>query len=73
MRFEKRGDYIKERKRLMKIPIEELEYQLGVLWEKRYEEQDILYESQHRLTSSVYLERTRSGDSLIFHLKNFLG
>jgi len=70
--MDKREEYLKRRVTFLKMPLKKLEELLGELHEKRYVQQDIEYESQHRMASSVYLQRTRVGDSLIFHLKEFV-
>ena len=63
----------RERSRLTRMSLDLLQKLLGELYEKRYIEQDINYESYYRLASSVYLQRSRGVTSYKFHLKNFLG
>jgi hypothetical protein len=67
-----REDYIKRRKELARLSIEGLEKLLGKLYEERYVKQDISVESEHRLASSVYRQKVKTGDSLIFHMKTFV-
>ena len=71
--FGSRESYLVERYRVSKLDTGQLEKLLGELYEKRYVEQDINYESYHRLVSSVYVHRTRDNKALRFHLQNFLG
>lgn len=71
--FPTREEWYQERSRLLGMKSKDLEKLLGQLYEKRYVEQDINYESYYRLVSHVYIQKTREGQSLIFHLKNFLG
>lgn len=66
-------EYDTEIQKLNKMSKKELEDLLGMLYQKRYVDQDISYESYYRITSHVYVQKTRSGQSLIFHLKTFLG
>lgn len=67
-----REDYIKRRKELARLSIEGLEKLLGKLYEERYVKQDISVESEHRLASSVYRQKVKKGESLIFHMKNLI-
>jgi len=60
-----------ERSRLMKLDFSELEKLMKYYGNKRYVEQDVSIEREHRLVCSVYIQRTRTSESLIFHLKNF--
>lgn len=71
--FGTREEYLKKRKELTKLNPKQLEKLLGELYEKRYIEQDINYESYYRLVSSVYVHKTRDNKALTFHLQNFLG
>lgn len=70
--FETKRDYLTERKKLSILPIDELEVLLRELFNKRYIEQDINYESYYRLASSVHSQRSSQGHALVFHLKDFL-
>jgi len=65
--------YLNERRILKGMPISKLKELVGKLYEMRYEEHDIEVHSYHRLASSVLIDRTKNGDTLIFHLKNFIG
>lgn len=60
-----------DRRRLMGLPLSQLEQLMKYYGNKRYVEQDVSVEREHRLVSSVYIQRTRTSESLIFHLKNF--
>ena len=71
--FGTREDYLKKRREVARLSSGQLEKLLGELYEKRYIEQDINYESYYRLVSSVYVHRTRDNKALTFHLQNFLG
>jgi hypothetical protein len=71
--FGSREDYLLEREKVSRLGTDRLEKLLGELYEKRYVEQDINYESYYRLVSSVYVHRTRDNRALKFHLQNFLG
>lgn len=67
-----REEYLKRRKELGRLTIEGLEKLLGKLYEERYVKQDISVESEHRLASSVYRQKVKKGESLIFHMKNLI-
>lgn len=69
----RKKEYEQERRRLNGMPIFKLQKLLGELYIKRYEENDITVEREHRLVSSVYIHRTRKASPLLFHLKNFIG
>lgn len=69
----RRFEYLKERTKLNKLSISELEKLMGVLGKRRFDENDISVENEFRMASSVYLQKTKSNTSLRFHLKNFLG
>lgn len=71
--FGTREEYLIKRREVSKLKIAELEKLLGDLYEKRYVEQDVNYESYYRLASSVYVHKTRDNKALTFHLHNFLG
>lgn len=69
----RREEYLKERKELSRLSVAQLEKLLEELGRRRFDENDISVESEFRMASSVYLQKVRKGDSLIFHLRNFLG
>ena len=52
---------------------EKLQEVLKELGRRRYEEYDTTCCTEHRIAARVYLEKTRKGESLVFHLQNFLG
>ena len=55
------------------MPLDKLSLLIEELYNKRVLNHEIEYEAQHRLAGRVLNERTRSGESLIFHLNKFLG
>lgn len=73
MFLDSRNVYLEERKRLLKMRKKELEVLLGDLYKRRFEEHDVQIDAYYRLVSHVYNSKTRKGNSLIFHLKNFIG
>lgn len=70
---EERDFYLYHYARFRAMSITKLEQVLGELWEKRYTEYDNSCVNEHRIAARAYLEKTRKGDSLVFHLKNYLG
>lgn len=48
---------------------EELSRNLSELYKKRYIDNNIDVFTEHRIAARVQLERNRSGDTLIFHMK----
>jgi hypothetical protein len=70
---EERNNYYSHYFNFKRMPLQKLERVLGELWEKRYTDHDISCYNEHRIAARVYLERTKKGESLIFHLQNFLG
>ena len=73
MFLDNRNVYLEERKKLLKMRKKELEVLLEDLYKRRFEEHDIQLDVYYRLVSQVYNSKTRKGNSLIFHLKNFVG
>jgi hypothetical protein len=65
--------YERECIRLHRMPHHELEQLVASLGKKRYEEQDIEVEAHFRVASGILHQKARTGGSLIFHMKNFLG
>jgi hypothetical protein len=65
--------YRERRRFYMRLPIRKLESTLEDLYNKRYFEYDIGLEADYRIASAAYVNRTKTGESLIYHLKNFLG
>lgn len=59
--------------RLVRKSDNELEALLADLYKRRYIDYEIEIDEEYRVTSHVYLSRNRTGNSLIFHLKKFLG
>ena len=72
MTFNTREDYHDQRRRLAKLSTTALETLLGELYQKRYYDQDISFESYYRLASSVYTQRKMDSKQLIFHMKKFI-
>ena len=70
MVLDDREAYLSLQKKLHRIPIQELKNKVADLHEKVYYEHDIDYHSEFRLASAVLIDRTKNGDSLIYHLKN---
>lgn len=72
MVFNTREDYRKERMKLSRLSDEGLEKLLGELHTERYINQDISFESYHRLASSVYIQRKMDSKRLMFHMQKFI-
>lgn len=70
--FESKEEYLLERTKLSDLKSEDLEKLLGQLYQKRYVEQDVDYESYYRLVSSVYTQRKMDSRKLLFHMKKFV-
>lgn len=73
MNLDNKENYHKEKTLLERMPLESLQKLVGELHNIRYIDNDIEVDAYYRLASSVLIDRTRSGQSLIFHLKNYLG
>ncbi len=67
-----KNEYKQKRRAYNKMTPEQLEKVLGDFYIRRYFNYEIELDNEYRLVSSVYLEKTRTGDSLIFHLKNYV-
>jgi len=67
-----RETYMKERRILKTMPLSKLKELVGDLHKMVYEEHDTEVFSYHRLAASVLIDRTKTGETLIFHLKNFI-
>ncbi len=65
-------NYRKLCQRYSRMPIHQLQKELGELYKKRFVEHDIECTEVYRVAARVYNTRTRSGSGLIFHLKNFV-
>jgi hypothetical protein len=59
--------------RFSRMSTPNLQKVLGDLAKRRYEDYEVDCYTEHRIAARVYLERTRKGEGLIFHLQNFLG
>lgn len=73
MDLDDREAYLKEKLRLLRMPLPKLQRVVGDLHQRVYEDNDIEAYSYHRLASSVLIDRTKTGSTLIYHLKNFIG
>jgi len=51
------------------MPDDELASKLSELYKKRYIDNNIDVFTEHRIAARVQLERNRSGNTLIFHMK----
>ena len=62
-------EYLKIYRKYYNMSDERLEEKLKDLFSKRYIDGNIDVFTEHRIASRVILERNRSGESLIFHMK----
>lgn len=62
--------YLGLQRKLRRLPIQDLKNKVASLHQKVYYEHDINYSSEFRLASAVLIDRTRNGESLIYHLQN---
>lgn len=51
---------------------EELTQAVSKLYERKFEQHDITVYTEHRIAARVLLERNRTGEGLIYHMKDFL-
>jgi hypothetical protein len=70
---QERSSYHKHYHRFNEMGLEQLEQVLGDLGKKRYVDHDVECITEHRIAARVYIEKTRRGESLMFHLHNFMG
>lgn len=68
-----REEYLARQRIYMRMPLPKLSKTLGEMFEERYEKHNIALEVDYRIASAAYIVRTKTGGSLIYHLKNFLG
>jgi hypothetical protein len=73
MVYGRRAAYLRERAEVGKLSLPKLQQLLAYLGKRRYEENDISVENAFRIASSVYIQKTKSGGSFRFHLRNFIG
>lgn len=73
MNLDDKLTYQSEHIRLCRMPLEDLKDLVASLGKKRYEEQDIEVDAHFRMASAILHQKARTGGSLIFHMKNFLG
>ena len=73
MNLDDKGVYLGERIKLYRLQTKELERLLEELYDRRYNHYDISINEYYRLVSHVYNGRVRTGGSLVYHLKNFIG
>ncbi len=64
-----KNQYIKLYGMYYRMTDEDLSSCLSELASKRYDENNIDVLTEHRIAARVQLERKRSGESLIFHMK----
>ena len=64
--------YLEVRRRYSKMDTEALQRTLEKLHKMRYEEHNLDSVEHHRIASSVFNRRVRSGTGLIFHMQEFL-
>jgi len=73
MNLDDKLTYKREHVRLCNMPLDELKDLVAGLGKKRYEEQDIEVDAHFRMASGILHQKARTGGSLIFHMKNFMG
>ena len=73
MDLDNKERYLQEREKLYRFKTKELEQLLETLYDRRFNHYDISVGEYYRLVSYVYNKRVRTGGSLVYHLKNFLG
>ena len=73
MNLDDKLTYKREHVKLYNMPLDELQNLVASLGKKRYEEQDIEVDAHFRMASAILHKKARTGGSLIFHMKNFLG
>jgi hypothetical protein len=73
MNLDDKLTYRREHVKLYNMPLDDLKDLVASLGKKRYEEQDIEVDAHFRMASGILHQKLRSGGSLIFHMKNFLG
>jgi hypothetical protein len=73
MNLDDKLTYKREHVKLYNMPLDELQDLVASLGKKRYGEQDIEVDAHFRMASGILHQKLRSGGSLIFHMKNFLG
>lgn len=66
-----REQYTKLYRRYHRMNDEDLTSCLSVLASKRFDEHNTDVLAEHRIAARVQLERKRSGEGLIFHMKEF--
>lgn len=51
---------------------ERLTQAVADLYERKFEQHDITVYAEHRIAARILLERNRTGEGLIYHMKDFL-
>ena len=64
-------EYLKMYRKYSYMTTPKLEEKLGELYRKRFIEHNTDVFTEHRVAARVRLERSRSGEGLIFHMKEF--
>jgi len=73
MNLDDKLTYRREHIKLCNMPIDELQDLVASLGRKRYGDQDIEVDAHFRMASGILHQKARTGGTLIFHMKNFLG
>jgi hypothetical protein len=66
-----RDEYVQTYGKYYKLDTTNLTKVIGDLW-KRREMGDISIHNEHRIAARVLIERERTGETLVFHMKNFI-
>lgn len=66
-----RAEYVELYGKYYRLDTDTLMRAVGRLWDLR-DRGDITVYNEHRIAARVLIERNRTGESLVFHLKNFL-
>lgn len=73
MNLDNRTERSQVTKQLLRKKVKELEALLKDLYYRRYYNYEIEIDAYYRLASHIYLSKVRNGNTLIFHMQNFLG
>lgn len=67
-----RSEYLVLHMTYVNMSTEELTQAVSKLYERKFEQHDITVYTEHRIAARVLLERNRTGEGLIYHMKDFL-
>lgn len=67
-----RDEYVILHSKYYHMTDEELTQAVSKLYERKFEQHDITVYTEHRIAARVLLERNRTGEGLIYHMKDFL-